>query len=110
MLAAVALLMLPVVLGLSVMRLVQLPRDLRAGRAVISPRRRLLSAPGFGVLYCALAIYTLVVLLEAARALWTPPRTIHELFAVAVVAVAYPLVHLAFEWVLYYSVERAPRA
>jgi hypothetical protein len=110
MLTAVALLMLPVVLGLSVMRLVRLPRDLWAGRAMINPRRRLLCALGFGVLYCALAIYTLVVLLAAARALWAPPRTIHEVFAVAVVAVAYPLVYLAFEWVLYYSVKPASRA
>lgn len=110
MLTAVMLLLLPAVLGLSMMRLVRLPRDLWAGRAMISPRRRPLCALAFGVLYCALAIYTMLVLCALARALWTPPRTIHELFAAAFVAVAYPLVYLAFEWVLYYSVKPVPRA
>jgi hypothetical protein len=109
MLTAVLLLMLPVVLGLSVMRVVQLPRDLWAGRARINPRRRLLCAMAFGVLYCALAAYTIVVLLAVARAVWTPPKTIQDLFAAAIVAVAYPLVYLAFEWVLYYSVKPVPR-
>jgi hypothetical protein len=85
MLTAVLLLMLPAVLGMSVMRVVQLPRDLWAGRARINPRRRLLCAFAFGVLYCALALYTTLVLRAAARALWTPPRTIQDLFAVTLV-------------------------
>ena len=110
MLTAVLLLLLPAVLGMSVMRVVQLPRDLWAGRARINPRRRLLCAFAFGVLYCALALYTMLVLWAAARALWTPPRTIQDLFAVTFVAVAYPLVYLAFEWVLYYSVKPEPQA
>ena len=105
MLTLVLLLMLPAVLGMSVMRVVTLPRDLWVGRARINPRRRLLCALAFGVVYCALAIYTIVVLLAVARSLWTPPKTIQDLFAVAFVAVAYPLVYLAFEWVLYYSVK-----
>jgi hypothetical protein len=110
MLTAVLLLMLPVVLGMSLMRLLQLPRDLWARRATINPRRRPLCALAFGVLYCALAAYTIVVLLAMVRALWTPPRTIHDVFAAAVVAVAYPLVYLAFEWVLFYSVKPVSRA
>jgi len=105
MLTAVLLLMLPAVLGMSVMRLVTLPRDLWAGRARINPRRRLLCALAFSVLYCALAAYTMLVLNALARALWTPPRTVDDFFAAAFVAVAYPLVYLAFEWVLYYSVK-----
>jgi hypothetical protein len=110
MLTAVLLLMLPAVLGLSVMRLLQLPRDLWADRARINPRRRLLCALAFGVLHCALATYTIVVVSAVTRAVWTPPRTIQDLFAAAIVAVAYPLVYLAFEWVLYYSVKPVSRA
>jgi hypothetical protein len=49
MLKAVLLLLLPGVLGMSVFRLVQLPRDLRAGSALIDPRRPLLCALAFGV-------------------------------------------------------------
>ena len=58
----------------------------------------------------ALAICTGLILLAAARLLRTPPRTIHDLFAAALFAVAYPLVYLAFEWVLYYSVKPVSRA
>jgi hypothetical protein len=57
-----------------------------------------------------LAAYTGLILLAAARLLRTPPRTIHDLFAAVFVAVAYPLVYLAFEWVLYHSVKPVPRA
>ena len=110
MLSAVLLLMLPAVLGMSVIRLVQLPQDLWAGRASINSRRRLLCALAFGVMYCGLATYTVLILLAAARLLRTPPRTIHDFFAAAFVAVAYPLVYLAFEWVLYHSVKPVSRA
>ena len=103
--------MLPAVLGLSVMRLVRLPRDLWAGRAMISPRRRPLCALAFGVLYCALGDLHDAGAVRRWRAhCGHRPRTIHELFAAAFVAVAYPLVYLAFEWVLYYSVKPVPRA
>jgi hypothetical protein len=110
MLTAVLLLLLPAVLGMSVMRVLQLPRDLWVGRAVINPRRKALCVLAFGALYCALAIYTILVLCAVVRAVWTPPRTIHDLLAAAFVAVAYPLVYLAFEWVLYYSVKPVPQA
>ncbi len=110
MLTVVLLLMLPAVLGMSAFRLVQLPRDLRSRRASINPRRRLLCALAFGVVYIALAAYTILVLFAAARALWTPPVTIHDLWAAATVGVGYPFVYLAFEWVLYYSVKPMARA
>lgn len=104
------LLMLPAVLGMSAFRLVQLPRDLWTRRTRINPSRRWLCALAFGVVYCALATHTLLVLIAVARALWTPPRTIQDLFAAAIVAVGYPLVYLAFEWVLYYSVKPVSKA
>ena len=110
MLTVVLLLLLPVVLGMSLMRVFQLPRDLWAGRARINPRRKALSGLAFGVMYCAFAIYTVLVLCALARAIWTPPRTIQDFFAAAFVALAYPPVYVAFEWVLYYSVKPVPRA
>lgn len=105
MLSAVLLLMLPAVLSMSVMRLVQLPRDLWAHRARLNSRRRRLCALAFGVVYCALAAYTILILIAALRAVWAPPETIHDLFAVAAVGAGYPFVYLAFEWVVYYSVK-----
>jgi len=111
MLTAVLLLLLPGVLGMSVFRLVQLPRDLQAGRALIDPRCPLLCALAFGVAYIALAGYTVLVVLAVARALWTPPQTIHELLAAAAVGAGYPFFfYLGFEWVLYHSVKPLARA
>jgi len=110
MLSAILLLMLPAVLGMSAMRLVQLPRDLWARRATINPRRRRRCALAFGVVYCALAAYTILILIAALRAVWAPPETIHDLFAAAAVGAGYPFVYLAFEWVVYYSVKSAAGA
>ncbi len=61
-------------------------------------------------MYCALATHTILVLMAVASALWTPPETIQDLVAAAVVAVTYPLVYLGFEWVLYYSVTPVSQA
>lgn len=105
MLTIVLLLLLPAVLGMSVMRLVQLPRDLWARRARLNSRRRRLCALAFGVVYCALAAYTTLILFAALRAVWVPPETIHDLFAAAAVGAGYLFVYLAFEWVVYYSVK-----
>ena len=110
MLTIVLLLLLPAVLGMSVWRLVQLPRDLMVHRRALDTRRRLLCALGLGIMYCALAIYTLLVLMSAARALWIPPKTVHELLAVAYVGAGYPFVYLGFEWVLYYAVKPGAQA
>lgn len=110
MLTIVLLLLLPAVLGMSAFRLVQLPRDLLAHRKGIHARHRLLCWLAFGVTYGALAAYTILVLFTAARALWMPPETMHEFFAVAYVGAGYPLVNLGFEWVLYYSVKPVAQA
>jgi hypothetical protein len=110
MITVVMLLMLPAVLGMSAFRLVQLPRDLWARRTRINPSRKWLCAFALGVVYCALATQTTLVLIAVARALWAPPKTVQDLFAAAIVAVGYPLVYLAFEWVLYYTVKPVPQA
>lgn len=108
MVTAVLLLLLPAVLSLSVFRLYQLPRDLRARAIRVNPRYKLLAALALGIIYALLAAYTVFVLFTAARAIWTPPRTIQEFFSIAYVGAAYPIVCLAFEWILYYVV--TPRA
>ena len=105
MLTIVALTFLPVVLSMSIYRIYQVPRGLLFGRLRICPRKPLIAALGLGVTYCALVVYTVFVLYTAARAFWTPPKTIHELISVASVGVAYPFVYLAFEWLLYYCIK-----
>ena len=105
MLTVVLLLLLPAVFSLSVFRLYQLPRDLRARAVRLNPRNKPLATLGFGIIYAVLAGYTFFVLFTAARAVWSPPKTIQELFSIAYVGAAYPLVCLAFEWILYYTVK-----
>lgn len=109
MLTIVLLLLLPAVLGLSVFRLYQLPRDLRAQALRLNPNNTVLFAWVLGIIYAVLAAYTAFVLFTAARALWAPPETIQELFSLAYVGAAYPLVCLGFEWILYYTVEPASK-
>lgn len=105
MLTLVLLLLLPAVLGMSVFRLVQLPRDLLARRSRINPTRRPLSAFACIAVYIVLTGHTVLVLIALARMLQSPPQTIADLFPAARVWAAYPLAYLAFEWVVHYSVK-----
>ena len=63
---------LPAVLGLSIFRLVQVPRDLLAGRRRI-PRRS--AALVLGIVWSALACHTGLILYTAAKAIASPPTT-----------------------------------
>ena len=110
MLTVVTLLLLPAVLGMAIFRICQLPRGLFSRRQHIRPRKPLIAALGLGLSYSALLVYTVFVLNTAARAVWTPPKTIQELFGVASVGVAYPFVYLAFEWLLHYCIKPGARA
>jgi hypothetical protein len=101
MLTVVMLLLLPAVLCLSIFRLVQLPRDLLAGRRRLHRRSAALM---LGIIWIALALYTGLVLFTAARAIASPPATMRALFSLASVAAAYPFVYLAFEWISYYLI------
>jgi len=94
---------------MSVFRLWRLPLDLHARKIQINQAKPLLFALVFSFTYFVLAVYTIVVLITAAKALWTPPRTIYELFSVAYVCAGYPLVYLGFEWALYYSAKPIAR-
>ena len=109
MVTAVLLLLLPAVFSLSVFRLYQLPRDLRARTVRLNPRSKLISALVFGIIYMALAAYTAFVLFTTARAIWAPPKTIQDFFSLAYVGAAYPLICLGFEWILYYTVKTVTR-
>lgn len=107
MLTVVMLLLLPTVLCLSIFRLVQVPRDLLAGRRRIARRPSVLV---LGIVWSALACHTSLILYTAARAIASPPTTLHALFSIASMAVAYPFVYLAFEWIIYYIIEPAAPA
>ena len=104
MLTVVMLLLLPVVLCLSIVRLALVPRDLLAGRRRINPRWPVIAALALGIVYLALLCQSGLVLYTLAKAIASPPRGLQELFSLASVGAAYPFVYLAFEWVGYYSI------
>jgi hypothetical protein len=104
MLTVVALLLLPFVFGMSVYRAYHLPQVLLSRAQRLNLKHPLVAAIALGATYVALVGYTVFVLYTAARMVLSPPKTIQELFSVAAVCVAYPLVYLVFEWVLFYSV------
>lgn len=105
MLTVVALLLLPFVLGMSVYRACQLPQSLLSRTQRLNLKHPLVAATALAATYIALLVYTVFVLYTAARMVVSPPETIQELFAIAALGVGYPFVYLAFEWVLFYSVQ-----
>jgi hypothetical protein len=99
MLTVVMLLLLPAVLGLSMMRGVQVPRGLLSGRLRINSRAPCLAALGFGAIDCSRLIQSLLVPCTAAKTIISRPRRVLEFLSVSSFAVAYPFVYLVFEWV-----------
>ena len=109
MLTIVTLLLLPAVLCMSIFRVLQLPQTFLSGGLRLNPRRRRTAAVALAMTYCALTAYTVLVLYTAGRTIWYPPKTLEALLSAAAVGVAYPFVWLAFEWVLFHSIERVGR-
>jgi hypothetical protein len=105
MLTVVALLLLPFVFGMSVYRAYQVPESLITKTQRLNLTHPVVAPFALAVTYFTLLVYTGFVLYTAASVVLHPPETIQALFSVAVVSVGYPLVYLAFEWVLFYSVK-----
>ena len=109
MLTIVSLLLLPAVFCMSIFRVFQLPQTFLSGGLKLNPFRPRIAALGLGAMYCALTVYTALVLYTAGRTIWNPPKTLEELFSVAAVGIAYPFLWLVFEWVLFHSIARSAR-
>ncbi len=109
MLTIVTLLLLPAVLCMSIFRVVQLAQILFSGGLKLNPRRPGIAAVALAASYGALTGYTALVLYTAGRTILNPPKTLEALFSVAAVGIAYPVVWLVFEWVLFHSIERGER-
>lgn len=108
MITVVALLFLPVVLIMSIYRLVQLPRDMLAFKKWINPNHRLVAGFAAGAAYIALGGYTVIILVGFFRALIHAPKTMDELLTAGSVLVGYPFVYLAYEWVYHYALDPRP--
>ena len=110
MLTAVALMLFPAVLVMSLYRMVQLPRDMAKGRKWLNPKHRLAAALSAGAAYAALLGYTMQLLFTVGATLLRPPRSIAEWLSAASVLIGYPFVYLAYEWICHYALDPRPRS
>jgi hypothetical protein len=109
MLTLVLLLFLPAVLALSLYRLVQLPRDLIAGRKWLNPKRRATSACASLLVYGALGAYTACVLAALAGLILRVPRGLDAILSAASLLAGYPFIYLAYGWVCHYAFDPRPK-
>lgn len=103
MITVVALLFLPALLALTVWRAMSVPRDLLAGRRRPDPRHPWRAAAALGLAGLALLAGTGWLLLTALQAALVPPATVQAWFALGRPVLAFPLLCLLFEWVLFHA-------
>lgn len=109
MITVVALLFLPVILIMSLYRLVQLPRDILVLKKWINPNHRLIAAFASGTTYIALGVYTATILVGLFSALMHAPTTMDEILSAGSVLVGYPFAYLIYEWVYHYALDPRPK-
>ena len=110
MLTAVALLFFPFVLGMSLYRIYQLPRDVLAGKKWFNRARPLAALLASSVTYLTLFVYTATLLVTLVSVLVRVPKAINEVLSVVSILAGYPFVYLAYEWVYHYALDPRPKS
>ena len=110
MLTVVMLLFLPAVLAMSIWRAYALPHGLVTRRLRFNPKHPVAARTAVALVYVALFVNTLAVVHAAVSIVWRSISSFDALIARLLPAAVYPLVYLAFEWVLYYAVKSSPAA
>jgi len=110
MLTVVMLLFLPAVLAMSVWRAFAVPRGLVTQRLRFNPKHPVAARTALALVYVTLFLNTLAVVHAAASMVWHSISSFDALISRLSPVAVYPLVYLAFEWVLYYAVKSSPAA
>lgn len=105
MLTVVAILLLPVVLGMSVYRLFNIPRAFCLNQIQLNRRILVIATFGFGLTYLLLLTYTGFIVYTVVKTIVNPPETIYEVFSLTKVSVGYPIIYLCFEWTVYHCLK-----
>ena len=103
-------LFLPLVFGLAVFRLYQIPRKLWAGALRLPGRPRIILWMATVGAYLALLCYTIALSTALVRAVFFAENRLSAYLSLVIYVAAYPLVYFAAAWVFYYGLtaERRP--
>ncbi|GAA3997942.1 hypothetical protein GCM10022279_22050 [Comamonas faecalis] len=102
------LLLFPLILALSVGRLLRIARQLRSGALqCVSARARPVLWAATMCAYAALLLYTVALCLAVVRVLWVGPLTLAAFASLLAWVLAYPLVYFVAAWIFYYGLRRS---
>lgn len=102
-------LFLPLVFGLAVFRLYQIPRKLWAGALRLPGRPRIILWMATVGAYLALLCYTIALGTALVRAVFFAESSYSAYLSLVIYVAAYPLVYFAAAWVFYYGLTAVPR-
>ncbi|MBH2010693.1 MAG: hypothetical protein I8H71_13400 [Xanthomonadaceae bacterium] len=101
-------LLIPLVFGLAVFRLYQIPRRLWLGQLRFPGRQRVVLQMATIAAYVGLLSYTIVLASLLTQALWFAQNRLSAFVELVVYMAAYPLVYLAAAWIFYYGFKPQP--
>lgn len=101
-------LVLPLVLGLAIVRLYRIPRQLWSGALVLPGRRRIVLHAATITAYAVLLVYTLALGVALMQALLFAEGRLSAYLALLAYVAAYPLVYMGAAWVFYHGLKPPP--
>jgi len=100
-------LILPLIFGLAITRLYQIPRKLWQGELRLAGKQQIYLATVTVAAYLALFSYTVLLGAALLQAVFVAENHLHAYLSVAVYVGIYPLVYIAAAWVFYYGLKPA---
>lgn len=96
----------PLVFGLAIFRLYQIPKKLLSGELQLPARHRTLLFTATVCAYFVLLIYTALLIISLVLALLFSENSAAAYFSLLIYVAAYPLVYIGVAWVFYYGFSR----
>ena len=101
---------LPLVFGLAITRLYQIPHKLWLGELRLAGKQQIYLTTATVAAYLALFSYTVLLGAALFQAVFVAESRLHAYLSVAVYVGAYPLVYIAAAWVFYYGLKPASKS
>ena len=98
-------LILPLIFGLAITRLYQIPRKLWLGELQLAGKQQIYLSTVTIAAYLALFSYTALLGAALFQAVFIAENRLNAYLSVAVYVGAYPLVYIAAAWVFYYGLK-----
>lgn len=103
-------LVIPLVLGLALVRLYRIPRQLRSGALVLPGRRRIVLHMATIAAYAVLLVYTVALGVALTQALFFAEGRLSAYLGLLAYVAAYPLVYMGAAWVFYHGLQPPSKA